>query len=67
VFRSVIQQLLWSRHEIYLFLKARSRVFSLHDIEELSNLNSNEYKMLFGDPPTSEPPKQSFSGIRSDE
>jgi predicted nucleotidyltransferase len=67
VFHSVIQQLLWSRHEIYLFLKARSRVFSLHDIEELSNLNPKDYKMLLGHPPTSKPPKQNFSGIRSDE
>lgn len=51
VFRSVVQQLLWSRHEIHLLLRAKSRVFSLHEIDELANLNPKEFKMLLGAPP----------------
>lgn len=52
VFRSVVQQLLWSRHEIYLFLRARSRIFSFHQMDELAHLSSDQFKMLLGPPPS---------------
>lgn len=51
IFRTSNEQLFWSRDEIYLFLKARSRVYSLHGIEELVELSPNGFKMLLGDPP----------------
>jgi predicted nucleotidyltransferase len=50
-FRTFVERALWPRHEILFFLKARSRVFSIHETEDLANLKSDEFKMLLGDPP----------------
>jgi len=50
-FRTFFEQASWPRHEIYQFLKARSRLFSIHEIDELTHLNPKEFKMLLGEPP----------------
>jgi len=48
VFRTFFEQTLWAQQEIYLFLKARSRAISLHEIEDIQNLNIKSYKTLLG-------------------
>jgi predicted nucleotidyltransferase len=50
-FHTFFEQASWPRHEIYQFLKARSRVFSIHEIDELRHLSPKEFKMLLGEPP----------------
>jgi predicted nucleotidyltransferase len=43
---SIFDQVLWPKHEILLFLKSRSRVLSLHEIDDLEELGA-EYKTIF--------------------
>jgi predicted nucleotidyltransferase len=53
-FRSFFERAAWPRHEIYVFLKARSRMFSIHETEELAHLKPEEFKMLLGGQPESD-------------
>jgi hypothetical protein len=50
-FSNIISELYWPRQEVRLFLKARSRVYSLHEMQELRELGLRDFKMLLGDYP----------------
>lgn len=51
VFRNLLQEFLWPRLEIHMFLKARKRSISIHDLSELGELarrNRLPYRVLLG-------------------
>jgi predicted nucleotidyltransferase len=48
-FRSFFDHVAWPTEEIFLFLKSRSRTLSIHGMEDLSQLDGVQYRVLIGD------------------
>jgi predicted nucleotidyltransferase len=51
-FRNITMEVIWAAMEIYMFLRARKRSVSIHDLSELAELaktNPLHYRVLLGD------------------
>lgn len=51
-FRNITMEMVWCATEIYMFLRARKRSISIHDVRELAGLakaNPLHYRVLLGD------------------